>query len=137
MLSEAKDAEKLAAFKREVERNAKLAPVLASAFHRRPQGAFAIMPRAIELEAAVRDVMSGARQAMRAMAEELGTVPPHAEVDALLKAVQAARLHRFTAAPTARTICPSRSSPTPGLRSTGCLCRRPRRSLPEMPRRWR
>ena len=93
MLSEAKDAEKLAAFKREVERNAKLAPVLASAFHRRPQGAFAIMPRAIELEAAVRDVMSGARQAMRAMAEALGTVPPHAEVDALLKAVQAARLH--------------------------------------------
>jgi hypothetical protein len=89
MLSEAKDAEKLAAFKR----NAKLAPVLASAFHRRPQGAFAMMPRAIELEAAVRDVMSGARQAMRAMAEALGTVPPHAEVDALLKAVQAGRLH--------------------------------------------
>jgi hypothetical protein len=93
MVSEAKDAEKLAAFKREVERNAKLAPVLASAFHRRPQGAFAMMPRAIELEAAVRDVMSGARQAMRALAESLGTVPPHAEVDALLKAVQAARLH--------------------------------------------
>ena len=93
MLSEAKDAEKLAAFKREVERNAKLAPVLASAFHRRPQGAFAMMPRAIELEGAVRDVMSGARQAMRATAEALGTVPPHAEVDALLKAVQAGRLH--------------------------------------------
>ena len=93
MLSEAKDAEKLAAFKREVERNAKLAPVLASAFHRRPQGAFAMMPRAIELEGAVRDVMSGARQAMRALAESLGTVPPHAEVDALLKAVQAGRLH--------------------------------------------
>jgi hypothetical protein len=93
MLSETKDADKLAAFKREVERNAKLAPVLASAFHRRPQGAFAMSPRAIELEGAVRDVMSGARQAMRATAEALGTVPPHAEVDALLKAVQAGRLH--------------------------------------------
>ena len=52
-----------------------------------------MMPRAIELEGAVRDVMSGARQAVRALAESLGTVPPHAEVDALLKAVQAARLH--------------------------------------------
>ena len=93
MLSETKDVDKLAAFKREVERNAKLAPVLASAFHRRPQGAFAMSPRAIELEGAVRDVMSGARQAMRATAEALGTVPPHAEVDALLKAVQAGRLH--------------------------------------------
>ena len=93
MLSSAPDAEKLAAFKRESDRNAKLAPVLASAFHRRPQGAFAMMPRAIELEGAVRDVMSGARQAVRALAESLGTVPPHAEVDALLKAVQAARLH--------------------------------------------
>jgi hypothetical protein len=93
MLSEMKDADKLAAFKREVERNAKLAPVLASAFHRRPQGAFAMSPRAIELEGAVRDVVSGARQAMRAMAESLGTVPPHAEVDSLLKAVQAGRLH--------------------------------------------
>jgi hypothetical protein len=30
---------------------------------------------------------------VRALAESLGTVPPHAEVDALLKAVQAARLH--------------------------------------------
>jgi hypothetical protein len=58
MLSSASDADKLAAFKRENERNAKLAPVLASAFHRRPQGAFAMMPRAIELEGAVRDVMS-------------------------------------------------------------------------------
>jgi len=93
MLSETKDADKLAAFKREVERNAKLAPVLASAFHRRPQGAFAMSPRAIELEGAVRDVASGARQAMRALAESLGTVPPHAEVDSLLKAVQAGRLH--------------------------------------------
>jgi hypothetical protein len=93
MLSETKDADKLAAFKREVERNAKLAPVLASAFHRRPQGAFAMSPRAIELEGAVRDVTSGARQAMRALAESLGTVPPHAEVDPLLKAVQAGRLH--------------------------------------------
>ena len=93
MLSETKDADKLAAFKREVERNAKLAPVLASAFHRRPQGAFAMSPRAIELEGAVRDVVSGARQAMRALAESLGTVPPHAEVDSLLKAVQAGRLH--------------------------------------------
>ena len=93
MLSSAPDADKLAAFKRESDRNAKLAPVLASAFHRRPQGAFAMMPRAIELEGAVRDVMSGARQAVRALAESLGTVPPHAEVDALLKAVQAARLH--------------------------------------------
>ena len=93
MLSDAQDAEKLATFKRESDRNAKLAPVLASAFHRRPQGAFAMMPRAIELEGAVRDVMSGARQAVRALAESLGTVPPHAEVDALLKAVQAARLH--------------------------------------------
>ena len=48
MLSEAANADKLAAFiKREVDHNAKLAPVLASAFHRRPQGAFAMMPRAI------------------------------------------------------------------------------------------
>ena len=93
MMSEAADADKLATFKREVDRNAKLAPVLASAFHRRPQGAFAMMPRAIELEGAVRDVVSGARQAVRALAESQGTVPPHAEVDALLKAVQAARLH--------------------------------------------
>jgi hypothetical protein len=30
---------------------------------------------------------------MRALAESLGTVPPHAEVDPLLKAVQAGRLH--------------------------------------------
>ena len=93
MMSEAADADKLATFKREVDRNAKLAPVLASAFHRRPQGAFAMMPRAIELEGAVRDVVSGARQAVRALAESQGPVPPHAEVDALLKAVQAARLH--------------------------------------------
>ena len=61
MMSEAADADKLAALKREVDRNAKLTPVLASAFHRRPQGAFAMMPRAIELEGAVRDVVSGAR----------------------------------------------------------------------------
>ena len=92
-----------------------------------------MMPRAIELEGAVRDVMSGARQAVRALAESLGTVPPHAEVDALLKAVQAARLHGCSNGQNNLSLKVLAEAGAKIDWLSNCLKWRPHRSRPETP----